>query len=53
MSCLAAVDTRHDLGVLGLDHLTQPGVGRAERPGFTLGRPDIRHEPYLIIAGAQ
>ncbi len=39
------------LGVLRLDHLTQPGVSRAQRGHLIRGRPDIGHEPYSIIAG--
>jgi hypothetical protein len=42
-----------DLGVLGLDHLPQPGIGRAQRSGLIRGERDIGHEPYLIIIGAE
>jgi hypothetical protein len=40
-----------DLGVLRIDHRTQPGVGRAQRGYLIRGRRDIGHEPYLITAG--
>ncbi|MHB1596303.1 MAG: hypothetical protein ACYCO9_20980 [Streptosporangiaceae bacterium] len=40
----------HDLGVLRLDHLAQPGVSRAQHGYLIRGRRDIGHEPYPIIA---
>ena len=42
---------RGDLGVLGLDHLPQPGVRRPQRGGLIGGRRDIGHETYSITVG--
>jgi hypothetical protein len=42
-----------DLGVLGPDHLPQPGAGRGQRSGLIRGGRDIGQEPYVISIGAQ
>jgi hypothetical protein len=36
---------RGGLGVLGPDHLTQPGIGRPQRRDLIRDRRDIGHEP--------
>jgi len=42
-----------DLGVLSLNHFTQPGVSRPQR-GYHIGiRRDIRHNPLQTTAGTQ
>jgi hypothetical protein len=39
------------LGVLGLDHLPQPGIGHAQGSDLIEGRRHIGHKPSMIIVG--